>query len=264
MPLTSRPREELLRALSKDDPAMMVAAKAWADRVAIRQKAITRLYAPLRWFAGYRREYFDHQFEADMAEGIANIPEDQLITPPASVAIPAMERLGYSLDEPKLKEMYLNLIAAASDKRTVSLAHPAFAEIIKQLSPQEAVLLEMIFPYPNLPIVNLVAKIIGARGEHPLRRHLLDLRDDTTGEMVQEELVPCWVDNWVRLGLVEVDYDRSLTGDTAYARVEQRPEFQLLSEQQNSENQRVQYRPGFLATTSFGQQFAAAVTPSQP
>ena len=101
--LDESPKTELLRELAKNDPAMMAAAQAWADRVAIRQKAITKLFAPLRWFAGYRREYFDHQFETDMAERTADIPENQLITPPASVAIPAMEGLGYSLDEPQLK-----------------------------------------------------------------------------------------------------------------------------------------------------------------
>ena len=50
------------------------------------------------------------------------------------LAIPAMESLGYSMDEPSLKDMYPGLIATATDDRREDAAHPAFAGI-KQLSP---------------------------------------------------------------------------------------------------------------------------------
>lgn len=84
---------EVLLELAKDDPAMKMSARSFAHRVAIRQRALERLYAPLRWFAGFQRDYFDQQITQDMAEHTASIPEERLVTPPAQIAIPTMEGL---------------------------------------------------------------------------------------------------------------------------------------------------------------------------
>ena len=72
----------------------------------------------------------------------------KLVAPKASLAAPAMQQLGFSLDEPALKEMYLNLLATASDNRSNSAAHPSFVEVIKQLSAEETQILNTIVCNP--------------------------------------------------------------------------------------------------------------------
>jgi len=98
-----------------------------------------KIWQPLGALFGVSRDYFDNDFGNDLSDRMALIPEDDLITPRLSVAGPAVQGIAFTLDEPNLKAMYLNLLAAASDKRVASQAHPSFADIIRQLTAEEAV-----------------------------------------------------------------------------------------------------------------------------
>lgn len=256
---------EVLLELAKDDPAMKAAARSFAHRVAIRQGALERLYTPLRWFAGFRRDYFDNQFTQDMAMHTEDIPEDSLVTPPAQIAIPAMEGLAYSLDEPELKEMYLNLLARASDSRPHSQPHPGFAQIIKELSPKEAALLKDVLPHAwqGVPIVRLGLRSPN-RVENVMATNLIELLPDDTMNFLAES--PAWIDNWVRLGLVAIDYSRRLPGDGRYDWVTQRLEYERVALLANTvAGQRISIDYGIMLATSFGKQFLTVVIgPNKP
>lgn len=106
-----------LLELAKDSPSMQDAAEHYARRIAIKQKVLLKLYQPLAKWVGESRDYLGGEFIADMSAKIADVPEEHLTSPPPAVAVPAMQGLGYSLGEPELKEMYLNLLALASDDR---------------------------------------------------------------------------------------------------------------------------------------------------
>lgn len=54
---------------------------------------------------------------------------------------PTLDGLRYVDEGGLIAEMYINLLARAMDKRRVNEAHPAFVEIIRQLSPDEALIL---------------------------------------------------------------------------------------------------------------------------
>ena len=138
---------------------------------------------------------------------MADIPDENLITPPAGVAVPALQGLSYTFEEPNLKEMYLNLLATASDDRQADQAHPAFAEIIKQLTPNETKVLNAALKTAATPI----ARVKHQLSDPPLSyrvmmSHLLPLVEKITGEPKEEPQAPTWVDNWRRLGLVNVTY----------------------------------------------------------
>ena len=83
------------------------------------------------------RHYFENKFPEEMGELLATIPDGELVEPKASVAGPALQGLAYSHDEDELKALYLGLLATAMDGRVQDEAHPAYAEIIRQLSANE-------------------------------------------------------------------------------------------------------------------------------
>jgi hypothetical protein len=66
------------------------------------------------------------------------VPEENLVPAHPQVAGPVFEGLKYLEQDSLLAELFLNLLARAIDKERVSEAHPAFATIISQLSPDEA------------------------------------------------------------------------------------------------------------------------------
>ncbi len=85
------------------------------------------------------REYFSGEFKEDIVNATSDIPEENIQEPKASIVGPAMQGLAYSLDEEELKAMYLKLISSAMDDRNNGVMHPAYTDILKQMSPMDAV-----------------------------------------------------------------------------------------------------------------------------
>jgi hypothetical protein len=92
-----------------------------------------------------------------------------------------------------------------------------------------------------------------------LYHHLLNLHNSTTRSPIENPRLPAFVDNWVRLGLANVDYTKYVATEKAYDWVEQRPEFQKLKAEKETETHKVQFQQGIIVRTSLGEQFAAAV-----
>lgn len=252
---TSKEEEARLAELASDTPAMRDAATAYAKRVAIKQEFLLTLYKPLAMLVGRSKDYFANDFPSEMAAKVADVPEAELVSPKPSVAVPAMEALGYSLDEPDLKEMYLNLLATATDGRVANDAHPSFAEIIRQLSPQEAQALRSVLGASNHPIVTVIERKEGTN-YGTLYTHLMDWRKG--GKRAAIPSSPAWIDNWIRLGLVAVDYTTWITADGAYEWVDTRPEVIKFREAVGAPGT-VDITKGYLRTTDFGARFAQAV-----
>ena len=72
---------------------------------------------------------------------IESIPDEELREPPKNIVVPAILSNSYT-DSEELRLMYANLIANSMNKQQKHPAHPAFVEIIKQLTPSEALLLK--------------------------------------------------------------------------------------------------------------------------
>jgi len=245
---------------AQDTPAFQAAAEAYARRVAIKQEILLRLFLPLAVLAGVSREYFEHDFPAEMSERIAGTPEEHLTSPRPSVAVPAIQGLSYSLDEPDLKEMYLSLLATATDNRVSEQAHPSFAEIIKQLSAPEARELLDVLRARALPVVRLQWIADPGRGSALMRNHVLPYSAVQGGPPSENPSLSVWVDNWVRLGLVHADYTMHLTADGAYDFVQERPEYIDLASRHLSGAEGIEITRGIMRSTDFGSRFAQAVS----
>lgn len=88
--------------------------------------------------------------------------------------------------------------------------------------------------------------------------HLLPIADESTGEPKEEPNALMWVDNWQRLGLVNVAYSESRSGKDAYDWVQTRPEYVRLAERPGII--KLSFDRGLIRTTEFGRQFFRAVT----
>jgi hypothetical protein len=177
------------------------------------------------------REYFETRFSRDMEEKLSRVAEDQIISPKPSVVGYALQGLAFAHDETTLREMYLHLLASAMDSRSASTVHPAFAEVIRQLSPEEApVLCAKLTSEQPAPIVQLRLQYlpVGA-GWRLLANHLMEAIDPATRQPVEIQNLTAMIDNWIRLGLVEVSYSQTVASDK-YAWIESQPEYLRLKE----------------------------------
>jgi Abortive infection alpha len=87
-------------------------------------------------------------------EKLENIPEEKIILVPPEVGVPIAEKLTYVSNE-EISEMYLNLLANSSNSDTASIAHPGFAKMIENLSPDEALILQTINFNRSFPFIEI-------------------------------------------------------------------------------------------------------------
>lgn len=79
-----------------------------------------------------------------LSDRLANIPEDNIITPPINIAGPTIDAMRFTSDD-ELREMYANLLATSMNNETASKVHPRFVEVIKNLTSDEAFILKYFF-----------------------------------------------------------------------------------------------------------------------
>lgn len=257
---------EVIKAAG-DNPQVKEAAGNLGQTAVTLTKTINNVLVPLaaiNFAFDKARAYFSGKFQEDIAEKAQAIPPEHVVEPKASIAGPTLQGLAFTHEEPNLKEMYLNLLATSMDGRSASLAHPAFVEIIKQLDSEDARLVRGALQSPSaIPIVQihrkLHRKLKDGPGYNLLVQHLLNLKDSTTGMPIEDPRLPAMIDNWIRLGLVEVAYDKHLIDAAHYSWADQRPEFLRLSQAPQPDGERVEYQKGVMQRTELGKRFALAI-----
>ncbi len=168
-------------------------------------RAINSLFSPIDiWIT--KREYKVEEVKAILAKKLKDVSEDKLTTPEPYIAVPAIEAISYSMDNEQLKNMYANLLARAMLKSEQSKVHPSFVEIIKQLSPNDALLFKEIMEREASPIIHLsVVQDIGNNEYH----YNLNWKDNYNESNVS-------LSNLQRLGLIEIPNKKVYSLDDVY------------------------------------------------
>lgn len=142
-----------------------------------------------------------------LVDQLRQIPEERRQQPKPNVAVPAIEAMAYSWDEQQLRGMYLNLIRRAADSESADAVHPSFVDAIRQLGPEEAVILDEVLRHRALwPAARIMLR-------DPETKRLRVTCPVTLPLIVRPQAVPrvlphlpSWVENWSRLGFVRVDF----------------------------------------------------------
>lgn len=260
-----------LLEVAKDNGALDRAANVRARRAEVLEVVKFRLVQPLGWL--FRTtSYFEDQFEEDMTTRLDGVPPEQVATPPTSLAAPIVQGIGHTIDEPELRNLYLNLLASASDLRTVESAHPAFAHVIDQMTSSEAQALAKILGPALRGTAWLAAAQIqvfdnadeSAGSPYRVAVHCItDLKnvgdDPARAEQLTERLGVYYA-NWQRLGLVEIDFSRWPAHEHAFDWVTGHPLY-TKAVRERIEAARIDFKKGMLRFTNFGVEFARTVLP---
>lgn len=165
-----------------------------------------------------------------IADRLKNVPPENIITPKPNVAGPLLEALRYTGHEPLLSELYANLLAASMDKSTANGALPAFVEIIKQLTPDEAKIVTLFRHQKTMPfpLINLRWEYKSPTNEKNGGESVLT-NFSQLGILANCEFphhTPMYIDNICRLGLAEVPPMFQFTSIGIYEPLENSPEVQ--------------------------------------
>ncbi len=197
--------------------------------------------------------------ERQVAEKLKDVPAERIVTPPPNVAGPAIEALKYTGHDSILREMYANLLATALDADTVKKAHPAFVQIIQQLTRDEVLLLKRVSIGTRSPIADV--RLSRASGGY----HVIQPRFSTLGEESEcdnPDMSPSYLDNLQRLGLVEMPSGVYYSADDAYKGLEEHDHVVKLREavKGSDDFNEVDLDRYYVKLTSLGKQFMAACT----
>lgn len=198
--------------------------------------------------------------QSSLEQKLAKVPRENIIPPDLTVAGPALEALRFTGHKEELREMFSNLLATAMDSSTAPKAHPSFVEIIKQISPDEAKIISMLYNNVSVPIIKVRA--YDKDRDHyaePLQNFSLL---PYTAKCEFPILGPSYIENIVRLGLVDHSYVSYNTFPNAYDPLEKHPIIVELVNSIKPLDKRVEIIKGTITRNAFGQKFyEACVSP---
>ena len=115
------------------DDALSPAAKQVGQFGQDLLKVIQLAVAPVQYVAALQDRY--RQF---LDKSVRRVPEENRVAPPPQILGPVLEGVRYETEGTPIDEMFSQLLSSAMDSRRVNKAHPAYPIIIRQLSADEA------------------------------------------------------------------------------------------------------------------------------
>jgi hypothetical protein len=144
--------------------------------------------------------------QARLEEKLKDVPPKRIKEPNSSVAGPAVEALRFAMSDPDLREMYASLLATSMDRETAHKAHPAFVEIIRQMTADEAKILSVLAAEEtaNISQISLTRVIDPGVSDQikPLRfsKYMYFVKK---AQCEFSDLIPSYLVNLNRLGLTQ-------------------------------------------------------------
>ena len=196
-----------------------------------------------------------------VAEKLREVPKERLRTPEPNIAGPALESLRYTGHKEDLRELYASLLATAMDSATFAKAHPAFVEIIRQLSSDEAKIVRSLAYSGSRALIDVRNhQVTPPVGGHWVLKYFSMVPYDSA--CTTPEFGPAYMVNLQRLGLIELRENYILNpqdGVDPYQVLLDHPTIKVLSDKISKEpGHRPDIWKGAVQLTPLGQQFCQA------
>lgn len=85
------------------------------------------------------------RFRSFLDKSVRRVSEEDRLPPPPQILGPVLEGIRYEPEDSPIAEMFSRLLSSSMDQKRIHNAHPAFSQIIKQLSADEAALLNAMW-----------------------------------------------------------------------------------------------------------------------
>lgn len=191
---------------------------------------------------------------------IEAIPPEKLTDPEPYVVVPAIQQLGYSHSSDELRELYANLIVSSMNIDKKGNVHPAFVDILKKITPDEAKIIQYFKDRDYVEYLDLRAFVKEEEGGfQTIVNHKTLLSDAVNFFVPDNELA--YLQNLVCLGVLK---------DCAGTYKTKEDNYRLIENKLGLENLRNQYIPNrfksidseksFYQVTDFGRNFINTVT----
>ena len=184
-----------------------------------------------------------------------NTPLEEVCEVPPEVGVPIAEKLSYVTNE-ELSEMYTELLAKASQKQHANAAHPSFANIINNISPDEAILLKGIKTNAAIPFISV--RFYKKGTNQWIELHPMMLQLPCLAQLAYPNNVPAYFSNLEGLGIVDIQDDTYLAQDNLYTSLEELAKNTYSKVATQITERELRFNKGRIEITSFGRLFLQA------
>ena len=190
-------------------------------------------------------------------EKAQQIPQEKLVEPEPHVAIPAIQQLCYCQNSDELRDLYANLLTASMNIDKKWSVHPSFVDIIKQLTPDEAKYLKALPPIAVIfyPLIDVQFTIGDQKGFHTA---ISNFTNQNLEVLEHPQNICSYIDNLVRLNIIEIPAGQHLTDIEIYKALETHP---LVQNPVGGDTSMIhyKYRHKIFKLTNFGADFLKVV-----
>lgn len=194
------------------------------------------------------------QYKQEIENSTDLIPSDKKLEPSIQITAQALENSKYCIEEPELRKMFSSLIANSMNSDFSNQVHPAFAEMIKQMSPLDAKVLTAFKKNPNgFPVVNY-QNVLDGSGYRVLAENVFIAISMDNYQQYAQSLT-----SLERLGLISIHYDEFFTQDSLYEQFKSHPLY--LSYKAYIPEKNLKIQKGKTSLTPLGRSFVNVCIP---
>lgn len=234
--------------------AVQPAAKEIGKGLHLVAKAVNAALIPVEGFIWGMEQVRDF-VHTKVAKKLENVPPEDIKQPKPHVGVPTLDALRYTGSEEELADLYANLLATSMDRKTAYSAHPAFVDIIKSMSPDEARIMKFVGANGTGPQAMINIKLVKQDSSFLLvHRHISLIGVDAQCE--HPPITSNYIDNLERLGLLKVDSTAKITAEEPYKRIEDRTEIsKIIEDLSKTPELTVEVQKIMVNMTDLGKQF---------
>jgi hypothetical protein len=240
----------LVQAVPIYQDALQPAAKQIGASLETVTKVVNIALLPLRsvvW--GY--EQIGDWLTNTVAKKLSEVPQENIVTPPLTIAGPTVDAMRYSSDQEELRELYANLIATSMNKETAHKAHPGYVDIIKNITTDEVEILKCFVVRDVHACINVSRVANKSIGGVLLSRNYSSF--STFEKLQRKDLAPSYLDNLCRVGILEIPEGLHIVDTEIYRRLEDT--FNDLKENLALNDSKLDFQRRIIRRTSYGEQF---------
>ena len=224
--------------------------------IALIPQIIDRALLPVqKWVA--EGQYKLAETKKLLGKKLENVSPENIVSPESHIAVPALQAISYSMDNEEIRNMYANLLTSSMHEKVKNDVHPAFVEIIKQLSPDEAKILKYVHAVKNnVPLISFRVENISNRSGSVVYKYLSPLHSEIKDlEYKKQEKIVLALENLERQNLIVIEKNYTLTDKQEYESLFCDKRAEELLKQKLPEGMKWDWLKTYFSLTEFGKIF---------
>lgn len=200
------------------DDGLKKSVQAAGDCMSLFFRAINAALSPIEKLILYK-EHSTAITKKMLEEKLNNVNVNDIVSPEPYVAVPAINAVSCCINSDELRNLYANLIARSMLKNEKAMVHPAFVEIIKQLSPTDAAILKILYNkfLLSVPMVNVNLKNRKTGSYIPIIKNICEIPGYDYSTIASS------IENLNRLKLFDISLNSYIENSTYYDSIKNSP-----------------------------------------